>query len=181
MGAHARAHALRIASTNAISSCASSKFLNYHYKLTAALTPTDCLFSALPDRPVRRSISALGWPKVYSPGETLIYYWFVHNNYANIMNPRNGEFTVPHTGIYFVSFYGEVGPTSPTKKNVFASIVVGIDEVAYVYAAYDDHYESGSMQVVRHIGKGTPVFVRNGKRFSVKWEGFGISVVFITE
>ena len=87
------------------------------------------------------------------------------------MNPRNGEFTVPHTGIYFVSFYGEVGPTSPTKKNVFASIVVGIDEVAYVYAAYDDHYESGSMQVVRHIGKGTPVFCPEREAFLCQMGG----------
>ena len=56
------------------------------------------------------------------------------------MDPT-GNFKPPATCLYIVAFSGTIAPASPTKKNVYATMVVGSDEVAYAYAAYDDHYD----------------------------------------
>ena len=96
------------------------------------------------------------------------------------MDPT-GNFKPPATGLYIVAFSGTIAPASPKKKNVYATMVVGSDDVAYAYAAYDDHYETGSMQVVRKIPKGTPVYIQNDKYHTVRWDRFVFCAVFITE
>ena len=83
------------------------------------------------------------------------------------MNPRKGVFTVPYTGLYMFSFYGTISPNSPTKKNVYAIIMVDREDAAYAFSAYDDHYETGSIQVLRRVPKGITVYVRNDKRYTV--------------
>ena len=123
----------------------------------------------------------MGWSKDYSPAQTLIYYWHVNNNLANIMSPRRGLFTVPYTGLYIFSFYGTISPNSPTKKNVYATIMVDREDAAYAFSAYDDHYETGSIQVLRRVPKGITVYVRNDKDYTVRWDGFGFCAVFINE
>ena len=122
----------------------------------------------------------MGWTKNYKPGETLKYYWDVHNNQANVMDPDKGEFKVPYPGLYILSFYGAISPDSPAKINPYASMIEGGDEVAYTFVTFDDYYQTGSMLVLRRLPQWLSVYVRNGKHSTVRWEGFGFSVVFIT-
>ena len=107
----------------------------------------------------------MGWSKLYSPSETLIYYWDVQNNLANIMDPDKGEFTVPYPGLYILSFYGTISPDSSSTTIELATMMVGNDEAADAFSAY----ATGSMQVLRRLPKGKKVYVRNGEYFYVKW------------
>ena len=60
-------------------------------------------------------------------------------------------------------------------------MMVGNDDVAYAFSDYADHYETGSMQVLRRLPKGKKVYVRNGEYFYVKWVKFGFCAVYVTE
>ena len=131
------------------------------------------------------SICAIGWPTDYAPGDTLQYLWWAFNNEANAMNTTTGIFTPALKGLYLLTFHGTVDPNSPTKTNVYASMVVGSDEVAYTYAAYSDHYESGSMQAVSWMNRNDVMrnvaYVRNGKHYTVRWDHFGFCAIFVAQ
>ena len=120
----------------------------------------------------------MGYTTTYDPGETVVYMWAIHNKQGNLLSPLTGEFTLRHSGLYILSFYGAISPYSPNWKDIYASMMVGKEEVAYVYASYGSggQMQTGSMLVLRRMAKGTKDCVRNDRRKS-----FGFTVVFITE